>query len=264
MWVPPCSYTFCMKRAELHELHNPSSSSRPPRLWRRHFPRARPLSAGDAHTGAKASAAALRMRRSRLCPTARGALWECVAAVPLATRRGLGPAVSAPLGPGGTGRGAARSWRWATGEQAGRALSGWGGVGTVALAPRAFCRALPGGAVPSAVRSVRRGLPAAPAPGAARGIPERGAVQLRAVVPPRTAQRRPSQGGSGEGGVQLPQGTGPRGVCGASSCQGSLAEVHVFHVIHEIKCYFLKILMKIGSQVKRDLPGVLSEGKTTR
>lgn len=204
----------------MHEQYNP-----PTRLLRRHFPREHPLCAGDTHTGAKASAAALRMRRSRLCSTARGALWERVAAVPLATRRGLGPAVSAALGPGGTGRGAARSWRWATGEQAGRALSGWGGVGTAALAPRAFCRALPGSAVPSAVRSVRRGLPAAPAPGAARGIPEQGAVQLRAVVPPR---------GKRGGGVSS---------CRREPALGGCARLHPARA-HLLKCVYFALYMK--------------------
>lgn len=59
---------------------NLASSTGP--LLRRHLPRERPLRAGDARTGAKPSAAALRMRRAqpRSPPLAarRGALWDRV------------------------------------------------------------------------------------------------------------------------------------------------------------------------------------------
>lgn len=136
----------------------------------------------------------------RRCPPLCGALWERVAAIPLATRPGPGPAASAALGAGGaggTGRGAARSRRWATGEPAGRALSGLGGVGTVALAPRAFCRGLPGSAAPPSCARVGEAFP--PPSG---GLPEEFRNKEQFSFGPAK--------GKAAWGVRLPEGTGPR------------------------------------------------------
>lgn len=70
----------CDPAALTAEGINLASSTGP--LLRRHLPRERPLTAGDARTGAKTSAAALRMRqaqpRSPPLPARRGALGDRV------------------------------------------------------------------------------------------------------------------------------------------------------------------------------------------
>lgn len=147
--------------------------------------------------------------------------------LPLATRPGPVPAASAAFGAAAAGRV--------------RCVGRWHRrIGSLNLS--VTCRAA--------------GHSPPPASGADRGNPQKGA---RFGLGPRRPRVRlgggPSQRGSG-GGIPSAgwSGIGPWwGVQRFVLAKACLpAEVHVFHIIAEVKCSLLNVFMKIGSQAKRD------------